>query len=104
MLPLSVVPSFCDRSFIPLALSSDSIYLSMQVSARKCPNMRPPSREQCNAEECPQWFAGIWSEVRHFRHLHCELLFEGFKGNLRSEIVNTPSFWLTYTFQIIIRT
>lgn len=41
-----------------------SLLCPFQVPAQKCPNLRPPARESCRTEKCPQWYTGIWSEVR----------------------------------------
>ena len=44
--------------------SVSSVSFLFQVPDEKCPDLKPPSRESCNTDDCPQWFAGIWSEVR----------------------------------------
>jgi len=41
----------------------DDYCICAQIQPGKCPGMKPPAREECNVEACPQWYTGIWSDV-----------------------------------------
>jgi hypothetical protein len=58
-----ILPNIYHVIETPCSCSSCKKIPFLQVSDDKCPDLKPTARQTCNVDNCPQWYAGIWSEV-----------------------------------------